>query len=104
MEQAGWEGPLAVALTIQEPVIFLAAHLPHEDEPRIDFLKEVAEHKSSKLRALTPKVTPAGAPHGHTPDLPVGRGPEPHKPPHPRHNEKRRPLPTPLVAQAFARL
>jgi len=52
---------LAVALTIQgQPVILLAAHLPHTDPERVSFLTEVREgvEKAVTAHVQTPEGTP----------------------------------------------
>ena len=52
---------LAVALTIQDqPVVLLAAHLPHTDPERIAFLNEVADEVERAATAHS--QTPEGAP------------------------------------------
>ena len=100
-----WSKPdgkaLAVALTVQgQPIVLLAAHLPHTDLERVTFLREVADGVETAVAAHV--LTPEGAPWNSALYLWAG---DLNLTCHPTlDNETPRPAPAPEVVKALTRL
>ena len=100
-----WSKPdgkaLLAALTIQrQPVILLAAHLPHFDPERVAFLNEVADEVEKSVAAHV--ATPEGAPWRKALYLWAG---DLNLTQHPTlDNEVHHPAPAPAVVQVLHRL
>jgi exonuclease III len=100
-----WSKPdgkaLAVALTVQgQPIVLLAAHLPHTDPERVSFLREVADGLEAAVAAHV--LTADGAPWSRALYLWAG---DLNLTCHPTlDNETPKPAPTPEVVKALTRL
>ena len=100
-----WSKPdgkaLSVALTVQgQPIVLLAAHLPHADPARVSFLREVADGVEAAVAAHV--LTPDGAPWSRALYLWAG---DLNLTCHPTlDNETPKPAPAPEVVKALERL